>query len=656
MSAPAGIGRELLLVLALVSLGGASLRLAARLGADGLERVVAAAPIATSIAVLEAIGLGLFSLGSSSWTLTVAAVLTWGFVWLATGGHGGSADPGVADAAAAWWTARSRSEQLITGLAIGLWGAACAWIVRNPMISLDAAVYHLNDVAAWVHNGRPGSNVNLSYDIPFGSYPLVDEVARAWLAGISRGFAAPTLWTPALYMLLIAAGWVGLRALRVPRAVAGLCLATVATVPVLLQQVPLAGTDLPGLSWLAVCAALVACSAKRPRLFGAALLAAGLAVGTKTTPVPLVIVALAAGVWFHRGRLRELAPNLAPAVLVAGVLGGLWYVRDFVEHGSPLWPFLSLPGSDPTPNYFVLVRPSFLSRPLATIHGPGKVYRDAYTWQIGGAWVLLAGGLLAPLLRRKREILAAAAAVGLGLLGYANAPLTGATTDPALWLNTAGTNRYVLPVLVAAGLAIGLLGRTRGLPRTAALGVLSLGLLVNLAAATKYVPTSIELPPLSYATLGAVAGVLGVLGAGVAAQRQPGRLIVGGAGLVACVALALALASGSDGFLARSVVNAPFAGPIDWFDAQPGYVHGSAPIAMADLSMATLAGDRYQHPLELIPADASCPAVRARARRGWVVVTTSPFPGFRQFTAARCLASLRPLETDEELTVYGPGS
>ncbi len=392
MSAPTGIGRELLLVLAVVSLGGASLRLAGRLGAEGLERVVAAAPIATSIAVLEAIGLGVFSLGSSPWTLTGAAILTWGVVRLAFREHGDAGRASVAESVASWWAARSRPQQLVTGVVVGLWVATCAWIVRNPLISLDAAVYHLNDVAAWVQSGRPGTNVDLSYDIPFGSYPVVDEVARTWLAGISRGFAAPTLWTPVLYTLGIAAGWVGLRALRVPRAVAGLCLAAVATVPVLLQQVPLAGTDLPGFTWLAVCGALVACSEERPPLFGAALLAAGLAVGTKTTPAPLVILAIAAGVWLHRRRVRELAPTLVPALVVAAVVGGLWYVRDFAEHGSPLWPFLTLPGSEPISNYFVLIhrrscrvrwrRFTGRSRSTAT-RTPGRSREPGCSWPAG---------------------------------------------------------------------------------------------------------------------------------------------------------------------------------------------------------------------------------------------------------------------------------
>ncbi len=653
-------GHELLLVVAVAALCGAGLRIAGRLGGDGLVRVVGAAPIATAFGVLEALGLGVVSLGSSAWLLTGGAILTWVGTRLAIRGARGASGwrPTLAESAGAWWSERSRVERIAVGGAVGLWAATCGWLVANPTIGIDAALYHLNDVAAWVGNGRPGSIVSLSYDLPFGSYPLTNEVALAWLAGISRGFAGPTLWSPTLYVLLNVAGWVGLRAVRVPAGIAGLCVGVVGTVPVLLQQVPTAGTDLPGVCWLAVCGALVACSVERPRLLGAAVVAGGLAVGTKTTVAPEVALAVAVGAWVHRRRLGGLLVVLGPAAVVAGVVGGVWYVRDFVVHGSPLWPFLSLRGGDPVPSFLVPLRPSFLSRPLATIDGPVRVYRDSYTWQLGGAWILLAGGLLAPLVSRRRAVVLAGGAVGLGLLAWAGAPVTGAPTNPGLWELTASTNRYVLPVLVFGGVALGLLGRTSRRGELAAAGVLVIGLVVNVAGASRYVPTSIETPPAGWIALGLLGGVAAGLAAGAVGRGGPGRVVMAGLGMVAGVGLALGLAWGSGGFLGRSVgaANAPFVGPVAWFDRQPGYVDGSAAIAMADLTVATLAGDRYQHRLVLIGADEPCAAVRGRARVGWVVVTTFVFPGFRPFTAARCLAGERALFRDVGYAVYGPGS
>jgi hypothetical protein len=649
-----------LLVLAIAVLAATGLRVAGRLGGDGLVRVVAAAPIATSLAVLEALGLGLFSLGSSAWLLAGAAILTWALTRLALAGPapGRPRPPGLRLSAAGWWADRTRAERLAWGAAAGGWVAICGWLIANPTIGIDAALYHLNDVAAWVRNGRPGSTVSLSYDLPFGSYPLTNEVALAWIAGISRGFAGPTLWSPMLYLLLLAAGSVGLRALRVPAVIGGLCVGVLGTVPVLLQQIPTAGTDLPGVCWLAVCGALVACSIERPRLLAAGVLAGGLAVGTKTTVAPEVVLVFLAGGWVHRRRLLGMSAWLGPAVVAAGVLGGLWYVRDFLDHGSPLWPFLSLRGGDPVPSFLVPLEPSFLTRPLATIDGPVKIYRDSYTWQLGGAWILLAGGLLGALVSRRRPVVLAGGAVGLGLLAWASAPVTGAPTNPGLWELTASTNRYVLPVLVAAGVAVGLLGRASRRGCTVALGLLGAGLVVNLAGASRYVPTSIETPPAGWLVLGLAGGASAALAAGLVGRGGPGRIALAGVGIVAGLGLALGLAWGSGGFLGRSVAaaDAPFVGPVAWFDRQPGYVDGSATISMADLTVATLVGDRFQHRLELIGAQEPCGAVRARARAGWVVVTTFVFPGFRAFTAARCLAGERALFRDLGYAVYGPGS
>jgi hypothetical protein len=54
-----------LLGLSVVALSGAALRLASLTGARGLDRVLAAAPLAAAAAVLEALLLGLAGLGAS---------------------------------------------------------------------------------------------------------------------------------------------------------------------------------------------------------------------------------------------------------------------------------------------------------------------------------------------------------------------------------------------------------------------------------------------------------------------------------------------------------------------------------------------------------------------------------------------------------------
>ena len=65
----AELGYHALLALSVAALAAASLRAAGALGAVGLERAVAAAPIAVSLAVAWSLLLGLAELGTSPWAL-----------------------------------------------------------------------------------------------------------------------------------------------------------------------------------------------------------------------------------------------------------------------------------------------------------------------------------------------------------------------------------------------------------------------------------------------------------------------------------------------------------------------------------------------------------------------------------------------------------
>ena len=377
-----GTGHELLLVAAVAALGAAGLRIAGRLGGDGLVRVVGAAPIATSFAVLEALGLGLVSRGSSPWLLAGAAILTFGLTRLALAGRGRPAPPSLRLSAGRWWAERTRVERVAWGAAAGAWVAICAWLVANPTIGIDAALYHLNDVAAWVQNGRPGSTVSLSYDLPFGSYPLTNEVALAWIAGISRGFAGPTLWSPSLYVLLLAAGWVGLRGLRVPAVVR--------------RPVHERGGNIrwscrrsrprnrsAWRCWLAVCGALVSWSIERPRLLGAAPARGGPSGRDEDDRgaggrLQLWQAGASTGEGFgvcRRGSGRRCRGR--------GWSGGLSFVRDFVEHGSPLWPYVSRRGGDPVPASSCRCGRRFCPA-AGDDRRAGQGLPGLVTWQLGG--------------------------------------------------------------------------------------------------------------------------------------------------------------------------------------------------------------------------------------------------------------------------------
>src|SRR5205823_1923305 len=100
----------------------------------------------------------------------------------------------------------------------------------------------------------------------------------------------------------------------------------------------------------------------------AVLLASAAWVGLRALVVALGAVAT-------RGSLRRLAVALALAAALGCAAGGLWYLRNLLAHGSPLWPFLAAPWGDSVPPLFARVNHSLLERPRATLEGQWALYR-----------------------------------------------------------------------------------------------------------------------------------------------------------------------------------------------------------------------------------------------------------------------------------------
>jgi hypothetical protein len=633
-----------LLALAVGALGPAGARTASALGARGLERMVAAVALGAAAAVAEAVVLGLFGLGGSQPALALAAAAT----WLAARALIPDAEPTARDELVAWLRSAPRSALAGAGAALGLWLAFTAWSLHVPALGFDAVLYHVPEAAGWVENGSPGSIQQIWNDLPVGNYPVALEVLLGWHMALARSLVAVTLVGCAVIGLTGLATWTGLRRLEVPRAAAGVGAAALVAVPTVLTSLSNGwSTDPAALAWVAVSGALCAGALRRPGLLVPAVAAAGLAAGTKTTALALAVALSALTAWSRRDALRELALPLVAVSLIALVVGATWYVRNLVDHGSPLWPYVTTPFGDPQPPVVALADSSFLDRPRATLDRLGGYYLE--TW--GGAILLLTAGLVAPLVTRTRAVLAAAVATGVSLLLWAQAPLTGVALLGGLDAGTGDATRYLLPGLAPAVLAVALAARGGGWRTTAATAVLGAVALIGLVQASGVGEALLPSPwvPLLGAALGTGAGLVC---ARLAQDRGSLARIALPAGAV--IALAVAGALAAPGYLERHVATGrDFESPVlARLAADPRFRDGSEPVAVTFSEIGVLAGDRLRHRLDLIGQRESCAALRARRVRGWVVVPLSRTAPPQRTAIARCLGP--PALRDARYAIWFP--
>jgi hypothetical protein len=671
---------HLLLALATCALAAAAVRVASPIAPRGLVRLLAAAPLAFAAAVVEALGLGLVGAGGSPGWLTPAAVATWALVRVLAPRPAYRLRDELVD----WWRGLHREWRLVAGAVAGLFAAYVAFLLRYPDLGFDGVVYHLPEVVLWVQGGHPGSVVTTIQGLPVGAYPVTDEVALAWATGIAGSLVPLTVFTPLTLVLLLVAGVVGLRALRVPGWALALALAALVVQPLVVAQLGGPNTDLPALAWLACEAALCAAAltarprtavvvlaqpggyapgapvppgaggpapARPPRalLLVPALVAFLLAVGTKTTVAPLGLVLLAAAGWDVRRELRPVLAPLAGALALGLLAGGVWYLRNLFEHGSPLWPFLAAPWGTAEPRVVADVSDSLLSRPAATL---GHGHLSGYVTELAGGVVLLAGGIAAALANRRAAV--AAAATALSVLAWAAAPVTGVSRLPELGAIAVSALRYLLPALAcgAAALALAALGPRRAAKAGAGVllgAALVWGIVRDAEVGFPVVPSATTL------VIGVVVGALIAWAAGWLLVRVP---------LVAtAVMVALALALAAPGYLDRhgQASTAFDPGVSRFLAAQPGYGDGDAPVALAPSMAGPLAGDRVRHRLSLLRTGTSCAAVRRAARSGYVVLRAvrsielqrrprAVFPA--PVTARACLAPARPIYARNGVEVY----
>ncbi|MDX6659395.1 MAG: hypothetical protein QOJ55_217 [Solirubrobacteraceae bacterium] len=665
------VAHHVLLGLAVAALLGTGFRLASLATPTGLERVLAAVVYAAALAVLEAIALGRFGVGARSLPLGVVAGLTWVTAVLLLP----VPEVGAGSELRGAWRRTGTWARVGLGVTGGVGLAFSVWLLRHPSIGLDSNLYHYLEVSRWLHDGGIGGFERLVYGLSYSSYPLTNEVLLAWGSGIARSFVPLALWMPFTLALAGAATWRGLRNLEVGLAPTLLAVAALVTLPLVVRELNEPSNDLPALAWLACTGALCTAAPRRPALLVPAIVAAGLALGSKTTTIVPLAACLGVALWVLRRRLREQLVPLGAALVAALAVGGLWFVRDAVLYGSPFWPHVTVPWGEPKPRFFELVGDRFISRPAATLQG--RV--DVYLGRAAGGLLLIVAGLLAPLAAtrlagvrvtrgQRRALLGAAAVLALAVLAWASAPVTGLPRATGLArpgsLAESGL-RYALPALLTAIVAVALAVRSGGRAATAATVVLAAAVAWNVVELAQLGPPFT--PSLLVIVAGAVFG-LAVLGAATAVRRalrprtgEPRRVSGAAAGAALAAVAGGLLAIGATGFVERSSRLAESSslgrGVVSWFVTRANFAHGHRPIAFATRApIAALAGDRFNHVLSVVPPFEACDKVRARARAGWVVVTDPAYGyGFLSvdpYSTARCFARRAPGYDDGTFRVY----
>ncbi len=634
---------HLLLGIAAIAVWGASFRLASTFVERGLERILVAMTFFVAAIVVEAMVLGIFRLGATPAALVLAAVAT-GFLAFSFLPR---PEVKLSDEFTDWLERTPTPNVVGVSTAVGVGVLWLGWALWSPVVGVDGVYYHLPQMIRWIHDGTPGSDDIINYIFRVGSYPLTNAVAQTWGLGISRSMVMISIWPIVSMTVLVLSGWIGLRRFELSSSVRLLAILAVATTPVALIELAGPLNDLPALSWLACGAALIVCSKEAPRLLIPAVVAIGLAIGTKTIALPLGVVILAGGLILHRRNLRPMAKPLAIGFGVFAVVGCFWYARTFIEHGSPFWPWSSSPWGDPVPEFLRETYSSLLGSPRSTLEGRLGLYAS---WMAGAVVLLLAALTLAVVTKKWSIRWMGALLLGLLLL-WASAP---STAKAAIFDGSVSQTRYLLPAIGLAAVVVALASRGSRKFELLALFLLSAALVWNLAQVfTGAFPTT---PPTLAIVMGALAGA--AVGAVLATSlrgrlRFPSPLV--SAGMVAVAASLLALPA-ANWVSHHGDHRANFdSGLAKYLSARDDFRDGDEPIYMAPLLAGPLAGDQLQHDVRLIPAKLPCPDVARLVTDGWVIIREEQiWVDAIGYSVGGCLKQEAPLAVVDGFRIYEP--
>ncbi len=418
---------------------------------------LAEAVVGIATIVIESLTLGLIHEFNRAGVLIASGLLLGaGFSWLRRIPACDS-DPRSAPARLGPWGALIAGGSAI--LVLWQWAVQTIPAVQQGFFEFDTLDYHLPMALHWVQSGVIGPVHQTVPGLPVGYYPANAEIFHAigmlaWQSDV-LSLVLNLFW---LLLALLAAWVIGQRFQAIPIAMAGTAL--VMAVPLMARNQPgSAMTDTPSIALLLAAVALLDRSgAPRRAPFAFAGLAAGLAIGTKLTVLPmLVLFTLGIPLLDRRDRWRPFAAWTI--AMAAG--GGFWYVRNLVVIGNPMpaskFPFGYL--GLPTPHFS-----QFDQAPQSVLHyaTDGAVLRQFahdLGHGLGRFWlpliVFAVAGLVVSMLpgRDRLQRLWGATSL-LGLLIYAATPTTAGGPEGKPLLFEVDV-RYALPMLAIGFVLLG---------------------------------------------------------------------------------------------------------------------------------------------------------------------------------------------------------
>jgi hypothetical protein len=352
-----------------------------------------------------------------------------------------------------------RTNQRLDARSISLWAvlafAAIVAILMSTRVPSDpdSVQYHIPNAASWlqVHNLWHLPATNPGYFT--NGYPSDGELITSWIIQPLHQ-AQWSAWPSLPYGIAILAG-----AALVSEELGGSpTYGLLAGAAVLLSplswtaQIGTAFTDWISLGGLIMAVGLVLHARTRLEWRWTLLagLALGIAVGSKDTALLPAVLVIALGV----ATLPRTRRIRGCALMLAGVaaLSGIWFVRDAIQTGNPLYPepvrvagrtFLH-GGVGP-----VTAWSSSVLRDLFTANGSAlKIWVETFAVWIGPAVILCAGAVLCLTRWKRRNIRTLIAAMaGIWFIFYLATPYTGPSSFPLL---IASQVRYGLSAMTLA--------------------------------------------------------------------------------------------------------------------------------------------------------------------------------------------------------------